>query len=107
MFDTLRRSARQRFGPASAGAVRSPKSATCARPCARVRVALLEADVALAGRPQISSNSRHREGRRPRRCCQAGSRSGQMVVKIVNDALIETLGSETAELDLNCHSASA
>src|SRR5205823_8057481 len=26
---------------------------------------------------------------------------GQMVVKIVNDALIETLGSETAELNLN------
>jgi len=62
-----------------------------------IRVALLEADVAL---PVVKDFI---ERVRERAVGQEVIRSvspGQMVVKIVNDALIETLGAEPAEIDL-------
>jgi signal recognition particle subunit SRP54 len=63
-----------------------------------VRVALLEADVALpVARDFVDRVTEKAVGQEVLRSVTPG----QMVVKIVNDALIETLGSETAELDLN------
>ena len=63
-----------------------------------VRVALLEADVALpVARDFVDRVTERAVGQEVLRSVTPG----QMVVKIVNDALIETLGSETAELDLN------
>jgi len=63
-----------------------------------VRVALLEADVALpVARDFVEQVTEKAVGQEVLRSVTPG----QMVVKIVNDALIETLGSETAELDLN------
>src|SRR5207245_10063672 len=63
-----------------------------------VRVALLEADVALpVARDFVDQVTEKAVGQEVLRSITPG----QMVVKIVNDALIETLGSETAELDLN------
>ena len=64
-----------------------------------VRVALLEADVAL---PVVARLRRqgHRDRRSASRCC-ARSRPGQQVVKIVNDALVEMLGAEASELELD------
>ena len=63
-----------------------------------VRVALLEADVALpVARDFVDQVTEKAVGQEVLRSVTPG----QMVVKIVNDALIETLGSETAELDLN------
>ena len=61
-----------------------------------VRVALLEADVALpVARDFVEQVTQKAVGR------NAGSVTpGQMVVKIVHDALVETLGAETAELNL-------
>jgi signal recognition particle subunit SRP54 len=63
-----------------------------------VRVALLEADVALTvARDFVEQVTEKAVGQEVLRSVTPG----QMVVKIVNDALIETLGSETSELDLN------
>ncbi|HEX8839662.1 MAG TPA: signal recognition particle protein, partial [Sphingomicrobium sp.] len=63
-----------------------------------VRVALLEADVALpVAREFVEQVTEKAVGQEVLRSVTPG----QMVVKIVNDALIETLGAETAELNLN------
>src|SRR5204862_1634922 len=63
-----------------------------------VRVALLEADVALpVARDFVERVTEKAVGQEVLRSVTPG----QMVVKIVHDALVETLGSETAELDLN------
>src|SRR5579872_7165852 len=63
-----------------------------------VRVALLEADVALpVARDFASQVTEKAVGQEVLRSVTPG----QMVVKIVHDALVETLGSETAELNLN------
>jgi signal recognition particle subunit SRP54 len=63
-----------------------------------VRVALLEADVALpVARDFVDKVTEQAVGQEVIRSVTPG----QMVVKIVNDALIETLGSETAELNLD------
>ncbi|MFL6764612.1 MAG: signal recognition particle protein [Sphingomicrobium sp.] len=63
-----------------------------------VRVALLEADVALpVARDFVDRVTEKAVGQEVLRSVTPG----QMVVKIVHDALVETLGSETAELDLN------
>src|SRR5437763_5544409 len=63
-----------------------------------VRVALLEADVALpVARDFVDQVTEKAVGQEVLRSVTPG----QMVVKIVNDALIETLGSETAELNIN------
>jgi len=63
-----------------------------------VRVALLEADVALpVARDFVDKVTEKAVGQEVLRSVTPG----QMVVKIVHDALVETLGAETAELDLN------
>jgi signal recognition particle subunit SRP54 len=63
-----------------------------------VRVALLEADVALpVARDFVERVTEKAVGQEVLRSVTPG----QMVVKIVHDALVETLGSDTAELDLN------
>src|SRR3982751_2510281 len=63
-----------------------------------VRVALREADVALpVARDFVEQVTEKAVGQEVLRSVTPG----QMVVKIVHDALVETLGSETAELDLN------
>jgi signal recognition particle subunit SRP54 len=63
-----------------------------------VRVALLEADVALpVARDFVDQVTEKAVGQEVLRSVTPG----QMVVKIVHDALVETLGSQTAELDLN------
>jgi signal recognition particle subunit SRP54 len=63
-----------------------------------VRVALLEADVALpVARDFVDQVTERAVGQEVLRSVTPG----QMVVKYVHDALIETLGAETAELDLN------
>ena len=63
-----------------------------------VRVALLEADVALpVARDFVEQVTEKAVGQEVLRSVTPG----QMVVKLVNDALVETLGSETAELNLN------
>jgi signal recognition particle subunit SRP54 len=63
-----------------------------------VRVALLEADVALpVARDFVEQVTEKAVGQEVLRSVTPG----QMVVKIVHDALVETLGTETAELDLN------
>ena len=62
-----------------------------------VRVALLEADVALpVAREFVEQVTEKAVGAEVLRSVTPG----QMVVKIVHDALVETLGSETAELNL-------
>jgi signal recognition particle subunit SRP54 len=63
-----------------------------------VRVALLEADVALpVAREFVDQVTEKAVGQEVLRSVTPG----QMVVKYVHDALVETLGSETAELNLN------
>ena len=63
-----------------------------------VRVALLEADVALpVARDFVDKVTEKAVGQEVLRSVTPG----QMVVKYVHDALVETLGAETAELDLN------
>src|SRR5690349_8166510 len=63
-----------------------------------VRVALLEADVALpVARDFVEQVTEQAVGQEVLRSVT----QGQMVVKYVNDVLIETLGAETAELNLN------
>jgi signal recognition particle subunit SRP54 len=63
-----------------------------------VRVALLEADVALpVARDFVEQVTDKAVGQEVLRSVTPG----QMVVKYVHDALVETLGSETAELNLN------
>jgi signal recognition particle subunit SRP54 len=63
-----------------------------------VRVALLEADVALpVARDFVDKVTERAVGQEVIRSVTPG----QMVVKIVNDALVETLGSETAELNID------
>ena len=63
-----------------------------------VRVALLEADVALpVARDFVDQVTEKAVGQEVLRSVTPG----QMVVKIVHDALVETLGAETAELDLD------
>src|SRR6266576_2818353 len=65
---------------------------------ADVRVALREADVALpVARDFVDQITEKAVGQEVLRSVTPG----QMVVKIVHDALVETLGSETAELNLN------
>jgi len=65
-----------------------------------VRVALLEADVALpVARDFVDKVTEQAVGQEVLRSVTPG----QMVVKYVHDALVETLGAETAELDLNVH----
>src|SRR5260370_28915354 len=62
-----------------------------------VRVALLEADVALpVARDFVDRVTEKAVGQEVLRSVTPG----QMVVKIVHDALVETLGSDTAELNL-------
>src|SRR3954471_23261401 len=62
-----------------------------------VRVALLEADVALPGaREFVDKVTEQAVGQEVLRSVTPG----QMVVKYVHDALVETLGAETAELNL-------
>jgi signal recognition particle subunit SRP54 len=62
-----------------------------------VRVALLEADVALpVARDFVDKVTEQAVGQEVLRSVTPG----QMVVKIVHDALVETLGAETSELDL-------
>src|SRR3954469_10390084 len=62
-----------------------------------VRVALLEADVALpVARDFVDRVTERAVGQEVLRSVTPG----QMVVKIVHDALVETLGAETAELNL-------
>ena len=62
-----------------------------------VRVALLEADVALpVARDFVEKVTEKAVGQEVLRSVTPG----QMVVKIVHDTLVETLGSETAELEL-------
>jgi len=62
-----------------------------------VRVALLEADVALpVAREFVDKVTEQAVGQEVLRSVTPG----QMVVKYVHDALVETLGAETAELDL-------
>src|SRR4249919_1958350 len=62
-----------------------------------VRVALLEADVALSvARDFVEQVTEKAVGQDVLRSITPG----QMVVKIVHDALVETLGSDTAELNL-------
>src|SRR6476660_8807501 len=62
-----------------------------------VRVALLEADVALpVARDFVERVTERAVGQEVLRSVTPG----QMVVKYVHDALVETLGSQTAELDL-------
>src|SRR5881409_3552612 len=63
-----------------------------------VRVALLEADVALpVARDFVEQVTEKAVGQEVLRSVTPG----QMVVKYVHDALVETLGAETAELELN------
>lgn len=63
-----------------------------------VRVALLEADVALpVARDFVEQVTEKAVGQEVLRSVTPG----QMVVKYVHDALVQTLGAETAELDLN------
>src|SRR5438067_12144218 len=63
-----------------------------------VRVALLEAGVALpVARDFVEQVTEKAVGQEVLRSVTPG----QMVVKIVHDALVETLGSDTAELNLN------
>ena len=63
-----------------------------------VRVALLEADVALpVAREFVEQVTEKAVGAEVLRSITPG----QMVVKLVHDALVETLGSETAELSFN------
>jgi signal recognition particle subunit SRP54 len=63
-----------------------------------VRVALLEADVALpVARDFVEQVTEKAVGQEVLRSVTPG----QMVVKYVHDALVETLGSQTAELNLN------
>ena len=63
-----------------------------------VRVALLEADVALpVARDFVDKVTEQAVGQEVIRSVTPG----QMVVKIVHDALVETLGSQTAELNLD------
>jgi signal recognition particle subunit SRP54 len=63
-----------------------------------VRVALLEADVALpVARDFVDKVTERAVGQEVLRSVTPG----QMVVKYVHDALVETLGAETAELNLN------
>src|ERR1700757_3214325 len=63
-----------------------------------VRVALLEADVALpVARDFVEQVTEKAVGQEVLRSVTPG----QMVVKYVHDALIETLGSETSELNLS------
>ncbi len=63
-----------------------------------VRVALLEADVALpVARDFVDKVTEKAVGQEVIRSVTPG----QMVVKLVHDALVETLGSETAELNLD------
>src|ERR1044071_9310309 len=62
-----------------------------------VRVALLEADVALpVARDFVDQVTEQAVGQEVLRSVTPG----QMVVKIVHDALVETLGADTAELNL-------
>ena len=63
-----------------------------------VRVALLEADVALpVARDFVDKVTEQAVGAEVLRSVTPG----QMVVKIVHDALVETLGSDTAQMNLN------
>jgi signal recognition particle subunit SRP54 len=65
-----------------------------------VRVALLEADVALpVARDFVDKVTEQAVGQEVLRSVTPG----QMVVKYVHDALVETLGAETAELNLNAN----
>jgi signal recognition particle subunit SRP54 len=62
-----------------------------------VRIALLEADVAL---PVVRSFVDSATSKAVGQSVLKSVTPGQQVVKIVNDALVEMLGSEASELDL-------
>ncbi|MFM9978183.1 MAG: signal recognition particle protein [Sphingomonadaceae bacterium] len=96
MFDTLS----DRLGGVFAGLRgRGALSEADVRAAMReVRIALLEADVALpVVRSFVDSATEKAVGQNVLRSVTPG----QQVVKIVNDALVEMLGSEASELDLN------
>jgi len=96
MFDTLS----DRLGSVFAGLRgRGALSEADVRGAMReVRIALLEADVALpVVRSFVDSATEKAIGQNVLRSVTPG----QQVVKIVNDALVEMLGSEASELDLN------
>jgi signal recognition particle subunit SRP54 len=96
MFDTLS----DRLGSVFAGLRgRGALSETDVRAAMReVRIALLEADVALpVVRSFVDSATEKAVGQDVLRSVTPG----QQVVKIVNDALVEMLGSEASELELN------
>ncbi len=67
-----------------------------------VRRALLEADVALTW--CATSPTRCASAPSARRCVKSVT-PGQMVVKIVHDELVETLGADAATIDLNAPAA--
>src|ERR1043166_3757471 len=96
MFDTLS----DRLGSAFDRLSRRGAASEAHRRAAmrEVRVALLEADVALpVARDFVDQVTEKAVGQEVLRSVTPG----QMVVKYVHDALVETLGSEMAELDLN------
>lgn len=96
MFDTLAEKLSGVFDRlARRGALTEPDVDTAMR---EIRIALLEADVALPVVKDFVAKVREQA------VGQAVVKSvtpSQMVVKIVNDALVETLGGENAALDLN------
>ena len=92
----VERSARQRIRPASRA--RRAQRGRRARGDARGARRLLEADVALpVARDFVDQVTEKAVGQEVLRSVTPG----QMVVKIVHDALVETLGAETAELNLD------
>src|SRR3954466_13709339 len=96
MFDTLSDRLRSVFDPLRGRG--APTEADVRAAMREVRVALLEDDVALAvARDFVDQVTEKAVGQEVLRSVTPG----QMVVKIVHDALVQTLGSETAELDLN------
>src|SRR5215210_4113308 len=95
MFDSLSDRLGQVFDKLRGrGALSEPDVRSAMR---EVRVALLEADVALpVARDFVDQVTEKAFGQEVLRSVTPG----QMVVKIVHDALVETLGAETAELNL-------
>src|SRR3954452_14507225 len=96
MFDTLSDRLGSVFERAGGRGDRSEADVRAAM--REVRVALLEADVALpVARDFVEQVTEKAVGQEVLRSVTPG----QMIVKYVHDALVETLGSETSELNLN------